>query len=80
VRDPAVIIAIFGLGIEYVIDLGGPDSPAMIIPMFGFAAAAGSIIAEVVLALCGLSTGTPKQRIGIKIKSSVGYRREEPGY
>jgi hypothetical protein len=36
----------FCLGIGFVMDLGGPDSPGLIIPFFGLVLSAGAIIAE----------------------------------
>ncbi|NUR10594.1 MAG: hypothetical protein HOQ20_01930 [Bradyrhizobium sp.] len=57
---------LFGFGIQYVMELGGPDSPALIIPFFGFAFAAGAMIAEIVILLRNRFSEPPKQRLTIK--------------
>jgi hypothetical protein len=41
-----VLALIFGFGIGYVMDLGGPDSPGLLLPFFGFAFALGALLAE----------------------------------
>jgi hypothetical protein len=39
---------IFGFGIGYVMELGGPDSPGLIIPFFGFALSLSAMLAELI--------------------------------
>jgi hypothetical protein len=36
----------FFVGIGFVMDLGGPDSPGLLIPFFGLVLSAGAILAE----------------------------------
>lgn len=36
----------FGFGIGAVVELGGPDSPGLLLPFFGFAVAVGTLVAE----------------------------------
>jgi hypothetical protein len=44
----------FGFGVGLFVNLGGPDSPALIIPLFGFGVAAGAIIVEVGAFIIGM--------------------------
>lgn len=67
-----------GFGIQFVMDLGGPDSPALIIPFFGFALSVGAVIAELLMILWSLMTGTSKQRV--QFKSHSGYTLKEPRF
>lgn len=46
-----VLSLLFGLGIGAAMQLGGPDSPGLFLPFFGFAVAVGTLLAELT-ALC----------------------------
>jgi len=37
---------IFALGISFVMNLGGPDSPGLALPLFGFSVAMSAVLAE----------------------------------
>lgn len=41
-----VLALIFGFGISFVMELGGPDSPGLALPFFGFAVAISAVLAE----------------------------------
>ena len=42
----AVLGLLFSFGIGLVMDLGGPDSPALILPLYGLAVAFGAVLGE----------------------------------
>ena len=52
---------IFGFGIGLVMQLGGPDSPGLILPFLGFAVALSAALAEG-LALIAKRIRSPKSR------------------
>jgi ABC-type thiamin/hydroxymethylpyrimidine transport system permease subunit len=37
-----------GLGAEFVLSLGGPDSPALVTPLIGFGVALGALLVELI--------------------------------
>ena len=41
-----VLGLIFGFGIGSVMELGGPDSPYLVLPFYGLAVALGALLAE----------------------------------
>ena len=41
----------FFFGIGFVMNLGGPDSPGLIIPFFGLALSAGALLSEAIVRL-----------------------------
>jgi len=41
-----VLALVFGFGISFVMELGGPDSPGLILPFLGFAVAISAVLAE----------------------------------
>ena len=43
-------IAIF-IGVEHVMELGGPDSPGLVLPFVGLAISLGSVLAELAVRL-----------------------------
>ena len=45
---------LFGLGTEFLMDLGGPHSPGNIIPELGVALAVAALMAQVVAGFSGL--------------------------
>ncbi len=48
---------VFAFGIGTVMQLGGPDSPALVIPMFGLAVSVSAVLAEAVRMACTLVAG-----------------------
>lgn len=54
-----VLGLLFGLGSEFLMDLGGPHSPGNVIPEFGIALAAAALMAELVAGFWGLLKQRP---------------------
>jgi hypothetical protein len=42
-----------GFGAEFVLRLGGPDSPALVIPLIGFGVALGALLVEAIAFAAG---------------------------
>jgi hypothetical protein len=66
-----------GLGIEFVIDLGGPDSPALIIPFLGFVLVVGAICAELVTIIVGRLRNAPMQRLVFRSRGSYSLKERD---
>ena len=56
---------IVGVGLEWVVNLGGPDSPALIIPLTAFGLSAGALLVELAV-LCARSI---KRIVGAQSRS-----------
>jgi len=54
-----VLALIFGFGIGLAMDLGGPDSPGLVLPFLGFAIAISAVMSEGV----ALSIKTIRRRV-----------------
>lgn len=49
-----VLGLVFGFGVDFAVNLGGPDSPALIIPLIGFGVALGALLVEAIAFVAGM--------------------------